>query len=258
MAKNRKFSKKSIKNLLLRKLFGQLGPNFGGMVLGWSPFRIVSDDPAHQSRWPPWLKIENSAKKSFKVFFSETAWQIETKPWLKGPWMFPFRIVSDDPTHQPRWPPWLKIENSAKKSLKIFFSETAWPIWTKLWWNGPWVVPFQDCIRRPHPPWLKIENSANKSLKIFFSETVSPIGTKLWWNGPWVVPFQDCIRQPGPPTKMAAMAKNRKFGKKIIKNLLLWNCSAIWHQTLLERSLGGPLSGLYPTTLPANQDGRHG
>ena len=30
------------------KLHGLLGPNFDGMVRRWSPFRIVSDDPAQQ------------------------------------------------------------------------------------------------------------------------------------------------------------------------------------------------------------------
>jgi hypothetical protein len=39
-----------------------------------------------------------------------------------------FRIVSDDPGCQPRWPPLLKIENSAKNHLKFFSSETARPI----------------------------------------------------------------------------------------------------------------------------------
>jgi hypothetical protein len=33
--------------------------------------------------------------------------------------------VSDDPGRQPRWPPLLKIENSAKNYLKIISSETA-------------------------------------------------------------------------------------------------------------------------------------
>jgi hypothetical protein len=31
----------------------QLQPNFGGMVLGWPPFKIVSGDPNFQPRWPP-------------------------------------------------------------------------------------------------------------------------------------------------------------------------------------------------------------
>jgi hypothetical protein len=24
----------------------------------------------------------------------------------------------------------------------MFPSETTWPLETKLWWNGPWVIPF--------------------------------------------------------------------------------------------------------------------
>ena len=31
----------------------QLEPNFGGMVLGWPPSKIVSGDPDFQPRWPP-------------------------------------------------------------------------------------------------------------------------------------------------------------------------------------------------------------
>jgi hypothetical protein len=32
---------------------GQLQPNFGGMILGWPPSKIVSGDPDFQPRWPP-------------------------------------------------------------------------------------------------------------------------------------------------------------------------------------------------------------
>jgi hypothetical protein len=28
--------------------------------------------------------------------------------------------------------------------LKIFSSETTWPLETKLWWNGLWVIAFQN------------------------------------------------------------------------------------------------------------------
>jgi hypothetical protein len=31
----------------------ELQPNFGGMVLGWPPFKIVSGVPDFQPRWPP-------------------------------------------------------------------------------------------------------------------------------------------------------------------------------------------------------------
>jgi hypothetical protein len=32
--------------------------------------------------------------------------------------------------------------------ILIFSSETTGPIATKLWWNGPWMAPFQNCRRR--------------------------------------------------------------------------------------------------------------
>jgi hypothetical protein len=32
--------------------------------------------------------------------------------------------------------------------IKIFSSETTGLIATKLWWNGPWIDPFQNIVRR--------------------------------------------------------------------------------------------------------------
>ena len=32
---------------------GQLQSNFGGMVLGWLPLKIMSGDPDFQPKWPP-------------------------------------------------------------------------------------------------------------------------------------------------------------------------------------------------------------
>jgi hypothetical protein len=60
--------------------------------------------------------------------------------------------MSDDPGRQSRWPPLLKIENSAKNHLEIISSENAGPIGPKLWWNGLYVIPFQNSVRRPRPP----------------------------------------------------------------------------------------------------------
>ena len=50
---------------------------------------------------------------------------------------------------------------------KIFSSETTEPISTKLCWNDPWVVPFQNCDRQCRPVskmatiTIKIEISSN-------------------------------------------------------------------------------------------------
>jgi hypothetical protein len=31
--------------------------------------------------------------------------------------------------------------------ILIFSSKTTGLIATKLWWNGPWMAPFQNCVR---------------------------------------------------------------------------------------------------------------
>ena len=46
--------------------------------------------------------------------------------------------------------------------LKIFSSETTWPLETKLWWNGPLVIPSKGVSGSPdlQPTWslsLKIK-----------------------------------------------------------------------------------------------------
>ena len=43
------------------KLLSQSQPNFAEMILGWSPFKIVSGSAVLYPRWPPWLKIEISS-----------------------------------------------------------------------------------------------------------------------------------------------------------------------------------------------------
>jgi hypothetical protein len=56
---------------------------------------------------------------------------------------------------------------------------------------------------------------------------------------------------------IAAVTKNRKFGKKSLKNYLLGNYWANWSQTMVEWSLGDPLSEFCLTTPAASQDVRH-
>ena len=54
--------------------------------------------------------------------------------------------------------------------ILIFSSETTGPIATKLWWNGPWVAPFQSCVRCSRLPTkmiakLKIEKRRDEIKK---------------------------------------------------------------------------------------------
>jgi hypothetical protein len=43
------------------KLLSQSQPNVAEMILGWSPFKIVSVSAVLYPRWPPLLKIEISS-----------------------------------------------------------------------------------------------------------------------------------------------------------------------------------------------------
>jgi hypothetical protein len=41
----------------------------------------------------------------------------------------------------------LRLAKKGGWNLKKIFSKTTEPISTKLCWNDPWVVPFQNCVR---------------------------------------------------------------------------------------------------------------
>ena len=45
--------------------------------------------------------------------------------------------------------------------ILIFSSETTGPIATKLWWNGSWMAPFQNCVR-----WSRLPTKMATKLKI--------------------------------------------------------------------------------------------
>ena len=60
-AKNRKKGYEIKKKSSPLKLLSQSQPNFAEMILGWSPFKIVSVNAVLYLRWPPWLKIEISS-----------------------------------------------------------------------------------------------------------------------------------------------------------------------------------------------------
>ena len=60
-AKNRKKGDEIKKKSSPLKLLSQSQPNFAEMILGWSPFKIVSISAVLYPRWPPLLKIEISS-----------------------------------------------------------------------------------------------------------------------------------------------------------------------------------------------------
>ena len=121
-------------------------PNFGEMVLRWSPFRIVFDDPACQPRQPTSTDIVLTYDPIRKMFKKSSPLKLHG---LLGPnfdrivlTLPPFRIASDDPTHQPKQRTSTDIGPYGKNVLKIS-SENAWPIRIKLFWKVLWWSPFR-------------------------------------------------------------------------------------------------------------------
>ena len=53
------------------KLLSQSQPNFAEMILGWSPFKIVSVSTVLYPRWPPLLKIEISSNGQNRSILSQ-------------------------------------------------------------------------------------------------------------------------------------------------------------------------------------------
>jgi hypothetical protein len=60
-AKNRKKGDEIKNKSSPLKLLSQSQPNFAEMILGWSPFKLVSVSVVLYPRWPPLLKIEISS-----------------------------------------------------------------------------------------------------------------------------------------------------------------------------------------------------
>jgi hypothetical protein len=57
------------RNKLAEKI--SIKANLAGMVLGWSPFKIVSDSPALHSKWLLILKIEISFVINFRFITNQ-------------------------------------------------------------------------------------------------------------------------------------------------------------------------------------------
>ena len=118
------------------------------MIVGWSPFKIVSVSAVLYPRWPPLLKIEISSNGQNCSILSQKVPKFELckhndelfKHILRDfLWTLNFCLF---------WPI-MQIRQKGGWNLKtIFSSETTEPISTKLCWNDPWVVPFQNCVRQ--------------------------------------------------------------------------------------------------------------
>ena len=72
-----------------------------------------------------------------------------------------------------------KIEKRGMKLKKNFSSETTEPFSTKLCWNDPWVVPFQNCVMHFRPP---IKMVATAELNLSWDPMGNSHKNLLVWN----------------------------------------------------------------------------
>ena len=144
------------------KLLSQSQPNFAEMILGWSPFKIVSISAVLYPRWPSWLKIEISSNGQNCSILSQKVPKFE---------LYKHNDELFNIYHEILYELWnfayfdrlCKLEKRAMKFKKIFSSETTEPISTKLCWNDSWVVLFQNCVRHFRTP-TKMATTAELNL----------------------------------------------------------------------------------------------
>jgi hypothetical protein len=119
------------------------------MILVWSPFKIVSVSAALYRRWPPWLKIEISSNGQNCSIVSQKVPKFELYKHNGEFFSIYYGIFYQLWTFD-YFDRLCKLEKRGMK-FKKKFSETTEPIWTKLCWNDPCVVPFQNCVRQRRP-----------------------------------------------------------------------------------------------------------
>jgi hypothetical protein len=127
------------------RLLSQSQPNFAEMILGWSPFKIVSVSPVLYPKWPPLLKIEMSSNGQNCSILSQKVPKFELYKHNDELFSMYYRICYELWTfaYLDRL---CKLEKRGMKLKKNFSSETTEPISTKLCWNDSWVVLFQNCV----------------------------------------------------------------------------------------------------------------
>ena len=123
------------------------------MILGWFPFKIVFVSAVLYPRWPPLLKIEISSNGQNCSILSQKVPKFEL--YEHNDELFNIHKCITGFFMNFELLPILTIIQIRKKGgwnlKKIFSSETTEPISTKLCWNDPWVVPFQNCVRQRRP-----------------------------------------------------------------------------------------------------------
>jgi hypothetical protein len=97
-------------------------------------------------------RLDSSSKMTANTVNRLIQWHLPEKDFMK----FRSQIENQVSDYRLLWPSSLARHWSSvvcRPSVRqltfhilINSSEATGPIWTKLWWNGPWMAPFQNCV----------------------------------------------------------------------------------------------------------------
>ena len=242
------------------KPLSQSQPNYAEMILGWSPFKIVSVSAVLYPRWPPWLKIEISSNGQNCSILSQKVPKFEL---YKHDELFNiyYRIFYELWTFA--YFDWLcKLEKSGdeikKKSSPLKLLSQSQPNFAEmiLVWSPFKIVSVRAVLYPRWPPLLKIEISSNGQNCSILSQKV-PKFELYKHNDELFNIYYRIFYELWTFAYFDRLCKLEKGGMKLEKDRLLWNHWANLNQTLLKWSLGGPLSKLCPSAPSCIQDGRH-
>ena len=138
------------KNLLLRNHWAHCNQTCE-MILGWSPFKIVSVSAVLYPKWPPLLKIEISSIGQNYSILSQKVPKFELYKHNDELFNIYYGLFYELWTFTD-FDRLCKLEKRGDEIKKNFSSETTEPISTKLCWNDSWVVLFQNCVRHFRTP----------------------------------------------------------------------------------------------------------
>ena len=148
------------------KLLSQSQPNFAEMILGWSPFKIVSVSAVLYPRWPPLLKIEISSNGQICSILSQKVPKFELYKHNDELFNIYYRIIYELWTFA-YFDRLCKLEKRGdeirKRSSPLTPLSQSQPNFAEmiLGWSPFKIVSVSAVLYPRWPPWLKIEISSN-------------------------------------------------------------------------------------------------
>ena len=148
------------------KPLSQSQPNYAEMILGWSPFKIVSVSAVLYPRWPPWLKIEISSNGQNCSILSQKVPKFELYKHNNELFNIYYGIFNELWTFA-YFDRLCKLEKRGdeirKRSSPLIPLSQSQPNYAEviLGWSPFKIVSVSAVLYPRWPPWLKIEISSN-------------------------------------------------------------------------------------------------